>query len=109
MKPPVASPELKILPAYTGATTVEQALCDPRATALLWLEILVNDTLDLSPWNNRPEVQAAAIKARRWFTTYRSLIAAVLDRPPLPPDPGPIDPREYRQFAEALRFAADHD
>ncbi len=109
MNPPLVSPELRILPAYTGATSVEQALRDRRAAALLWLEILVNDKLDLSAWNDRPEVQAATEKARRWFTRYRRLIAAVLDRSPLPPDPGPIDPREYRQFAEALRFAADHD
>ncbi len=64
MEPPFASAELKILPAYTGATTVEQVLDNPRASALLWLEILVNVTLDLSPWNDRPEVQAAVTKAR---------------------------------------------
>lgn len=112
MKPPgtpSASPELRILPAYTGAASIEEALGDPRAVRLLWLEILVNDRLDLTPWMGRTEVQAASGKACRWYTSYRSLIAWVLDRAPLPPDPGPIDHREYRQFAEALRFAADHD
>lgn len=110
---PVPSPSpasgLRILPAYTGAVSLEEALRDPRATRLLWLEILVNDQLELTPWCDRPEVQAASIKARRWFTTYRSLIQSVLHRTPLPPDPGPVNPHEYRLFAEALWFVGRHD
>ena len=107
--PSSARPKLRILPAYTGAVSIEDALQDPRAVRLLWLEVLVNDQLDLTPWRDRSEVQAACTKARRWFTTYRSVIQSVIHRAPLPPDPVPVDPREYRLFAEALRFAADHD
>lgn len=88
---------------------MDEALRDPRAVRLLWLEILVNDRLDLAPWMDRAETREAHTKACRWFTTYRSLIASVLPRAPLPPDSGPVDPRDYRVFAEALRFVADHD
>ncbi len=100
--------ELRLLPAYTGVGSLEAALNDPRALRLLWLEILVNDRLDLGPWRDRAEVQAAYAKACRWFTTYRTLVEALIQREPLPHDPGAIDPREYRTFAEALRFASAH-
>ena len=103
-----ASGELKLLPAYTGAVSLAAALLDPRAVRLLWLEILVNDQLDLEPWWDRPEVRAAYGKACRWFTAYRHLVEALVRRGPLPRDPGPIDPREYRTFAEALRFVSDY-
>ncbi len=104
----IAAPALRILPAYTGISSVEDALHDPRAVRLLWLEILFNDRLDLTPWRDRPEVQAAFAKACRWHTTYRALIDSVLTRDPLPPNHDPVDFRDYRTFAEALRFAADH-
>jgi len=100
------SRELTLLPAYTGVGSLEAALNDPRALRLLWLEILVNDRLDPGPWRDRAEVQAAYAQACRWFTTYRTLVEALIHREPLPHDPGAIDPREYRTFAEALRFAS---
>lgn len=103
-----ASPALRLLPAYTGAGSLDAALRDPRAVRLLWLEILVNDRLDVGPWWDRPEVRTAYGKACRWFTAYRHLVEALVHRDPLPRDPGPIDPREYRTFAEALRFVSDH-
>jgi hypothetical protein len=106
---PAATSALRLLPGYTGVLSIRDALQDPRAIRLLWLEILVNDRLDLAPWGERPEVQEAYSKACRWYTAYRSLIDSVLTRAPLPADPGPVDPRDYRVFAEALRFVADHD
>ena len=99
--------DLKLLPAYTGADSLEAALQDPRAVRLLWLEILVNDRLDLRAWWERAEVRAAHAKACRWFTAYRHLVQGLTHRAPLPTDAGPIDPREYRTFAEALRFVSD--
>ena len=109
--PVVASttPHLKILPVYTGAATIDEALRDPRGVRLLWLEVLVNDRLDLGAWRGCVEVEEAYKKACRWYTTYRSVIDALLSRAPLPPEPGPVDPRDYRLFAEAIRFAAAHD
>jgi hypothetical protein len=104
----VNSLPLKILPAYTGAASFEDALQDPRAVRLLWLEILVNDQLDLAPWLDREEVREAYAKACRWYHTYRSLINSVLARSPLPHETGPVDRREYRVFAEVLQFVADH-
>jgi hypothetical protein len=100
---------LKLLSAYSGAATLEEVFLNPRASRLLWLEILVNDRLDLNPFLGRSEVRDAYQKACRWYTTYRSLISSVIPRAPLPLDSAPIDPREYRTFAEALRFVADHD
>ena len=99
---------LKLLPAYTGVASLEEALHDRRAVRLLWLEILVNDRLELGPWGEHPAVRTAYTKACRWFTTYRRLVQGLIGREPLPHDPGAIDPREYRTFAEALRFASDH-
>src|SRR5437870_1842597 len=102
-------PKLRLLQAYTGALTMEQVLGNPRAVRLLWLEILVNNHLNLAPWMNRPEVQEAYQKACRWYTAYQSLVSSVVTRNPLPVDSGPVDPREYRTFAEAIRFVANHD
>jgi hypothetical protein len=103
------SPALRILPAYTGAHTLEDIVQDSRAIRLLWLEILINEQLDVTPWLDRADVREAYVKACRWYTTYRSLIRSVLDRAPLPVEAGPVDPRDYRTFAEALRFVAAHD
>jgi hypothetical protein len=103
-----SSSKLRLLPAYTGASTIVEALEHPRTARRLWLEILVNDELDLDPWSNHVEVQEAYKKACRWCTAYRSLLGALLRRSPLPLDHGPIDSREYRTFAEAIRFAAPH-
>ena len=102
------SASLKILPSYTGVQTIATAVVDPRASRLLWLEILVNDQLDLTPWQQHPVVAEAHTKACCWYATYRSLINFVLGRQPLPFKQGPVDPREYRTFIEAIRFAAVH-
>jgi hypothetical protein len=96
------------LEAYTGATSIEEALRDERAVRLLWLEILFNDALDLTAWRDRPEVIAAYVKACRWYTAYRTLVDSLVLRSPLPADNGPTDPKDFRVFAEALRFVADH-
>ena len=98
----------RLLGAYTGVSSIEDALGDERAVRLLWLEILVNDALDLTRWRDRAEVREAYTKACRWYTAYRTLINGLITRTPLPPDPGPTDPKDYRVFAEALRFVADH-
>ena len=99
---------MKLMPAYTGLSTLEEILENPRAVRLLWLEILVNEHLDISPWQHHPAVQHAYEKACQWFTTYKSLIESMIARRPLPHNPQPIDFREYRVFAEALRFATPH-
>ncbi len=103
-----ATLKLKLLPSYAGVETIEEALEIPRASRLLWLEILVNDQFDPTVWQERPEVLEAYSKACRWYSSYRSVLNAILSRTPLPHDPGPIDFREYRTFAEALRFVAPH-
>ncbi|RMH36999.1 MAG: hypothetical protein D6690_04580 [Nitrospirae bacterium] len=102
--PTASTTSFKLLPAYTGITSMDDVLRCPRAARLLWLEILINDRLELEPWRHLPSVQAAFAKACRWYTAYRTVLTATLSRTPLPHDPGPIDCRDYRTFAEVLRF-----
>jgi len=104
MSPTTASQKLKILPAYTGTTTIEEALTDPRSLRVLWLEILFNDQLKIAPILQHSSGRAAYEKACRWYTAYRSLIESVVPRSPLPRDTSAIDPREHRIFLEALHF-----
>ncbi|GJL53392.1 MAG: hypothetical protein NPIRA02_05240 [Nitrospirales bacterium] len=96
---------MKLLPSYTGLTSIDKVLQSPRALRLLWLEILVNEHLDFTPWQTRSEVKNAYKKVYQWHTTYQRLIESMIPRTPLPVDHTPIDFRDYRTFAEALRFA----
>ncbi|MCC6139645.1 MAG: hypothetical protein IT389_03405 [Nitrospira sp.] len=102
-----ASP-LKLLPAYLGATSIDEALRTDRGKRMLWIEILLNDQLDVSPWQTNPAMQQAYQTACRWYTHYRRLLTSLFDRAPLPSDSGPIDFRDYRMFAEAVYFAYAH-
>ena len=99
---------LKLLPAYLGTTSIEEAVQTARGRRILWLEILLNDQLDLSPWQANPVVQEAYCTACRWYTQYRRILTYLFDRAPLPLDSGPIDFRQYRTFAEAVYFAYAH-
>ena len=99
---------LRLLPAYLGTDSVQEALQSARGRRILWLEILINDKLDLTPWKQEPGFEEVYRTACRWYTHYSGLIIFLFDRRPLPTDPGPIDIREYRTFAEALRFAYHH-
>jgi hypothetical protein len=99
---------LILLPAYLGVSSVEEALRSERVQRVLWLEILLNDRLDLTPWQAEPTVQEAYQTACRWYTHYRRLLTHLFNRTPLPVDVGPIDFREYRAFAEAVYFAYPH-
>jgi hypothetical protein len=107
MAPTRSAQPLKLLPAYLGAPSLDEALKHPRVARILWLEILVNDAID---WTSlaHPLVQQAYRTACRWYTKYRTLISSLVPRAPLPEDLGLIDDRLYRQFAEALEFAHDH-
>ena len=106
---PERSPSpLKLLPAYLGTTSIDDALRTVRGQRVLWMEILVNDRLDLTPWQSDPAMQQAYQTACRWHTQYRRLLTSLFDRTPLPSDPGPIDFRDYRMFAEAVYFAYAH-
>ena len=85
-----------LLPAYLGTDSIAEAIQTARGRRMLWLEILVNDQLDLVPCISDPAVQAAYRTACRWYTQYRRLITSLLGRAPLPSDTGPIDFRDYR-------------
>ena len=99
---------LRLLPAYLGTSAIGEAIQTERGRRTLWLEILVNDQLDLAAWQSEPAVQTAYRTACRWYTRYRRLITFLVDRAPLPVDAGPIDSRDYRAFAEALSFVYAH-
>jgi hypothetical protein len=102
-----APPLLKLLPAYLGVASLDEALRNPRISRILWLEILVNDSIE---WKalGQPLVQEAYETACRWYTRYRTLVSGLVPRAPLPEDHGPIDERLYRRLAEALEFAHAH-
>lgn len=102
-----APPLLKLLPFYLGTASLDDALHHPRIARILWLEILVNDTIDW-PALRSPCVQEAYRTACRWHTRYRTLVSSLVSRAPLPEDHGPIDERLHRQFAEALEFVCAH-
>ena len=99
---------LKLLPAYLGTDSIDVALRTVQGQRVLWLEILVNDQLDLVPWRSDPAMQLAYQTACRWYTQYRRVLSSLFERTPLPGDSGPIDFRDYRLFAEAVYFAYAH-
>lgn len=105
---PIQAAVLKLLPAYTGARTLHEALDDPRSHRVLWLEVLFNDQLDFAQLLDHPIGREAYRTACRWSTAYRSLIHFVVPWSPLPLDYGPVDQRDYRVFAEALYFVSAH-
>jgi hypothetical protein len=48
-------------------------LATARGRRILWLEILVNDQLDLSPWRSNPAMQKVFQTACRWYGHYSRL------------------------------------
>jgi hypothetical protein len=104
--PAVQPAPLKLLPAYTGCTSLEEALAHPRHCTVLWLEVLFNDQLDEATLVQHPSGKEAYDEACRWYTQFRSLIQFISPRSPLPGHDGPIDFRQYRTFVEALYFVS---
>jgi hypothetical protein len=104
--PAVQPAPLKLLPAYTGCTSLEEALAHPRHCAVLWLEVLFNDQLDEAALVQHPSGKEAYDEACRWYTQFRSLIQFIAPRSPLPGHDGPIDFGQYRTFVEALYFVS---
>ena len=103
-----AKHSLMLLPAYLGTDSIAEAVKTTRGQRILWLEILVNENLDLSSWTSDAAVQEAYQTACRWYTHYRRLLTSLLGRTPLPSDKGPIDYRDYRAFAEVLSLFCAH-
>jgi hypothetical protein len=100
-------PVLKLLPAYLEVESLDGALRHPRVGRILWLEILVNDSIEWTALRD-PLVQEAYETACRWYTSYRTLVSGLVSRAPLPENHGPIDERLHRRLAEALEFAHAH-
>lgn len=106
ISPVVHRSTLKLLPAYTGCTTLDEALADSRQHAILWLEVLFNDQLDQAELMRQPKGREAFDIACRWYTQLRSVIQYIAPRSPLPPNDGPLDYRHYRTFIDALHFVS---
>jgi hypothetical protein len=96
---------LKILPFYTGDTTLDEALKNPRSVRLLWLEILFNGQI---PWENHLHQipKAAYEKACLWYGHFKTMIEGHIGKRDLDAMRGEIDMREYRRFQEVLRFVS---
>jgi hypothetical protein len=99
--------KLIIIPAYTGCATLDEAMRDQKARGFLWLEILLNDSIDWSKKLRSKTLKKSFQKACRWYGKFKSLIEAHFKRAPLKTSSGPIDDREYRRFIEALTFVSD--
>ncbi len=97
---------LKVIPFYTGAETLEEVLKDKKSSHLLWLEILLNDTLDWESYLRIKEVRMSYEKACIWYTNFRTLLENYIHRKPLERKNERIDKREYRKFLEALTFVS---
>ena len=95
---------LKVIPFFTGAKTLEEAIKDRKGVKLLWLEILVNGDINWEDYHKEEQVKIAYEKACIWYTNFRSMIQAYTGRPPLETKRGKIDEREYRRLIEVLNF-----
>lgn len=71
MSSPVEHPApLKLLPAYIGCTSLEEALAHPRHRAVLWLEVLFNDQLDETALLQHPSGREAYDEACRGIPSF---------------------------------------
>lgn len=95
--------ELKIIPFYTGRTTLEDILSSSRDREILWLEILFNGSIDWEHFTH-PFIKESYEKACIWYWNFKSLVDAFVKREPLGKREGKPDLRELRRFLEAINF-----
>lgn len=96
--------KLKIIPYYTGKEFLEEALKDKRSLNLLWLEILLNDTINWKRYLFNKEIRLAYEKASVWYSNFKSIVESYLHRKPLKIKKERINSGDYRRFLEALNF-----
>lgn len=65
-----SQPPLKLLPAYLGTPSIDEALQTERGLQILWLEILLNDQLDPTPQLSNQDFCKAYKTACRWYIHY---------------------------------------
>lgn len=97
---------LRVIPYYTGDSTLDEVLNNPTSRGLLWLEILLNGDFPWEAHLDHPQVLAAYEKACIWYGHFKTMIFGRTGRGGLEPRVGKIDEREYRRFQEALTFVA---
>jgi len=97
---------LKIIPHYTGKKDLKEILEDRKSLSMLWLEILLNDSLDWHGYLDTEEIKIAYEKSCIWYGHFRNVIESSIKRRPLEKKEGKIDDRELRKFLEALNFVS---
>lgn len=97
---------LRIIPFYTGDESLEAALANSKSLRLLWLEILINESIPWEAYLDRPEVNVAYEKACAWYSQFKTMIEGHAGKRSLPSRKSEVDMREYRILLEALNFVA---
>ena len=98
--------KLRIIPFYTGDESLEAALVNPKSLRLLWLEILINESIPWEEYLDRSEVNVAYEKACAWHGQFKTMVEGHAGRRSLPLRKGNVDMREYRTFLEVLNFVS---
>lgn len=98
--------QLKIIPYYTGIKNLESFLKKERSLKILWLEILLNDSIKWEDYLRTKEVKKAYQKACVWYSNFKTLIDFYIKRKPLKRIKSRIDLKDYRKFQEALNFVS---
>lgn len=96
--------KLRIIPFYTRDESLEAALVNPKSLRLLWLEILINESIPWEEYLDRSEVSVAYEKACAWYSQFKTMVEGHAGKRSLPLRKGNVDMREYRTFLEALNF-----
>lgn len=98
--------KLRIIPFYTGDETLEAALVNPKSLRLLWLEILINESIPWEEYLDRSEVSVAYEKACAWYSQFKTMLESHAGKRSLSLRKGNVDMREYRTFLEVLNFVS---
>ncbi|MBI5701275.1 hypothetical protein HZC34_05485 [Candidatus Saganbacteria bacterium] len=99
--------KLKIIPYYTGCGTLQEASKNKKARELLWLEILLNDSIAWKTKLSTGSFRKSYKKACLWYGNFVSFINAHIKRAPLKAVHGHIDAKDYRKFVEAITFVSN--
>ncbi len=101
--------KIKILTTYTGKKykNIREILNDATAKNILWLEILVNDSINWEVYLNNPIIRKNYFKASKWYNNFKTLLEICkINRKPLKTVTGKVDMRDYRKFLEVLYYVS---
>lgn len=98
--------KLRIIPFYTGDESLEVVFANSKSLRLLWLEILINESIPWEEYLDRSEVSVAYEKACAWYSQFKTMVEGHAGKRSLPLRKGNVDMREYRTFLEVLNFVS---